>query len=135
MTEKDLRRMGRGDLIDIICQYQQRERELMDENAELRSCLEERSTKIANAGSIAEAALSLNAVFEAAQAAADQYLAEVRTTTSDVEALRNQLIKEAQQQAADLLRRAKKKCDAMLHQTEAECEVLRDLALHTGENG
>lgn len=81
MKEKELRRMRRGDLIEIIYQYQQREQELLKENAELKVQLRDRRTRIQKAGSIAEASLALHHVFEAAQAAADQYLAEVRSGT------------------------------------------------------
>lgn len=130
MTDKELRRISRGDLIEIIYQYQQRERELTTENTALKASLEARTTKIAKAGSIAEAALSLNHVFEAAQAAADQYLEEVRASTSDIERLKLLLIQEARQEAADILRNAKNKCDAMLHQAEMECTLLREQARH-----
>ena len=78
MTDRELRRLGRGDLIEILYQYQRREQQLEEQNAELRRRLEERSIRIEQAGSVAEAALSLNRVFESAQAAADQYLEEVQ---------------------------------------------------------
>ena len=78
VTDRELRRLGRGDLIEILYQYQRREQQLEEQNAELRRRLEERSIRIEQAGSIAEAALSLNRVFESAQAAADQYLEEVQ---------------------------------------------------------
>lgn len=83
MTDKELRRMGRGDLIEIIYQYQKREQELMEENAALQRRLEDRRINIEKAGSIAEAALYLNHIFESAQAAADHYLEEVRASGSE----------------------------------------------------
>lgn len=43
-----------------------------------RAQLEERRILIEKAGSIAEAALQLNGVFAAAQAAADQYLSNIQ---------------------------------------------------------
>lgn len=78
MTDKEFRKLKRDDFIEIIYQYQKREQRLLQENAKLHQQLEEKYTRIQNAGSIAEAALSLNHVFEAAQAAADQYLEEIR---------------------------------------------------------
>lgn len=83
MAEKELKRMSRGDLIEIIYQYQHREQELINENQVLRSQLDDRRIKVEKAGSIAEAALALNHVFEAAQAAADQYLKEVKRTAEE----------------------------------------------------
>lgn len=83
--DKELRRMSRGDLIDIIYQYQRREQELEAENAKLHRQLNDRDIKIQKAGSIAEAAVSLNQVFEAAQAAADQYLEVLRQRCEQVD--------------------------------------------------
>ena len=51
---------------------------LQQELAEARQQLEERRIMTEEAGSIAEAALRINRVFEAAQAAADQYLENIR---------------------------------------------------------
>ena len=52
--------------------------ELERQNANLRRQLADRTLRLEQVGSIAEAALSLNRVFEAAQAAADQYLESVK---------------------------------------------------------
>lgn len=78
MTDKELRRMSRVNLIDIIYQLQKSEALLKEDNARLTEALADRELRIEKLGSIAEAALALNNVFEAAQAAADQYLAEAK---------------------------------------------------------
>ena len=78
MTDKELRKLKREDFIEIIYQYQRREQLLLQENAKLHQQLEDKYTRIRNAGSIAEAALSLNHVLEDVQAAADQYLEEIK---------------------------------------------------------
>ena len=75
MADNELKHMSRADLIEIIYQYQSREQEQAQKIAELTALVEDRRINIENAGSIAEAALSLNHVFAAAQAAADQYIA------------------------------------------------------------
>lgn len=77
MTEKEFRKLKRVDLIEIIAKYQQREEELTEENRKLRSELEEKQIRIRKAGSIAQASLALNKVFEDAQNAAEQYLQNV----------------------------------------------------------
>ena len=78
MTDREVRRMSRKELIEIIYRYQALERSLRAENTALRRSLDERRLRLERAGSIAEAALSLNRVFESAQAAAEQYLEELR---------------------------------------------------------
>lgn len=81
MTEKELRRLGRRALIEILYEQQKQCEQLRAENEQLRAKLAERTLKLADVGSIAEASLRLNGVFEAAQAAAEQYLQSVRALT------------------------------------------------------
>ena len=78
MAEKELRRMSREELVEIIYAMQQSQHQLEQQNEELRTRLDDRTLKWEQAGSLAEAALSLNHVFEDAQAAADQYLASLK---------------------------------------------------------
>lgn len=73
MTDKDLRRLSRAELLDILYEQRKRYEDSLAENQALRQQLEDRTLRIASAGSIAEAAIQVNGVFEAAQAAADQY--------------------------------------------------------------
>ena len=78
MKDKKLMHMRRTELIEIIYQLQQSEEELRAEVEQLRSELEDRRIRIGTAGSVAEAALSLSGIFEAAQRAADIYCEELR---------------------------------------------------------
>ena len=72
MTDKDLRHLRRAELLDILYEQQKRYEESLAENQALRQQLEDRTLRVASAGSIAEAAIQVNGVFEAAQAAANQ---------------------------------------------------------------
>ena len=83
MDDKEFRKLRREDLIEIIYQYQRREQRLTQENEMLRSQIQDRNIRIRNAGSIAEAALALNGVFEAAQKAADQYLNSLKNMSEN----------------------------------------------------
>ncbi|MCD7777998.1 MAG: DNA repair protein [Clostridiales bacterium] len=76
--EKELRKMNRTELIEIIYALQQNEKNLRTENEKLKEELNEKIIRLEQAGSIAEAALSLNRIFEDAQAAAEQYLYSVK---------------------------------------------------------
>ena len=77
MTNKELRKLSRAELIDILFELQTQNENLTAENRELAAQLESRQLQITEAGSIAEAALRLNGVFEAAQAAAELAAREV----------------------------------------------------------
>lgn len=77
LSEKELRRLRRVDLLEMLVEQG---RELERTRAELdkaRAALGRRELIMAESGSIAQAALQLNDVFEAAQAAADQYVESV----------------------------------------------------------
>ncbi|MBR3045151.1 MAG: hypothetical protein IKI45_11795 [Oscillospiraceae bacterium] len=78
MTDKEFKKLHRADLIEIIYEYQRREKAMQEEIASLRAQLEERSLKLKDAGSIAEAVIRLNALFETAQKTADDYVEQVR---------------------------------------------------------
>lgn len=78
MTDKEVRRLNRAELLEMLLEQSRETERLRAENQELKKRLEDRSIQITQAGSIAEAALKLNGVFEAAQRAADEYLDNVR---------------------------------------------------------
>ena len=79
MAEKELRRMSRSELIEIIYELRKSEEALQAEIEALEKQLEEKQHKISKAGSLAELSAGLNGLFEAAQATADDYLAEIQT--------------------------------------------------------
>ena len=87
MTDRELRKLSRRDLLELLI-AQGRERDALQAELEkARAALQDRELRLAQAGSIAEAALQLNGVFEAAQAAAQQYLDNVRLRSERLEAL------------------------------------------------
>lgn len=124
MTDKELKRMSRSDLIEIIYQYQNREVEQTEKIEELTAQLGERRSHIENAGSIAEAALSMNHVFEAAQAAADQFLEEVRAANADKEAQGRQIIARAQAEADAIREKTQRDCKTMTEDAKRECDAM-----------
>ena len=88
MTEKELKRMSRGELLELLIDQIEENRELKDRLDQVRTELESKQIAIENAGSIAEAALVLNGVFEAADRAVRQYLDNVRNKAVEGDDLR-----------------------------------------------
>ena len=74
MTEKEMRRLNRYQLLDLLIHQTQRADQLQQKLDEAEERLKVQSVRLASLGSIAEASLQLSGVFEAAQKAADQYL-------------------------------------------------------------
>ena len=78
MTDKEFKRLTRPQLIEIIYQLQLKQEELIAENERLSKELADKRLRIENAGSIAEAALEIHHVMQAAQDAASHYVEEMR---------------------------------------------------------
>lgn len=113
MTDKEFRRLNRMELIDMIRLLRESEAQLKSENDALREQLADRRTRLDNAGSIAEAILSLSGIAETAQTAADDYLAEIRAMhaeaerkLADAEANADNLIKSALRRATEIIAEA-----------------------------
>lgn len=78
MTDKELRRLSRSELLEMLIAQMEENEKLRSALNKARSELKDRRITLSRAGSIAEAALRLNNVFEAADEAARQYLENVR---------------------------------------------------------
>ena len=78
MTDKDLKRLRRDELLEILIAQSKKMDQMQAELDAARAALDSREILLREAGSIAEAALRINGVFEAAQAAAQQYLENIR---------------------------------------------------------
>ena len=74
MTEKELRRLSRAELLEMLLTQTEENRQLKRELKEARDALANRQIAIEESGTMAEAALRLNGVFEAADRAVQQYL-------------------------------------------------------------
>lgn len=120
MTDKEFKHLNRSDLVEIIYELQKNEQQLRTELEALQTQLSSREIKIAQAGSIAEAAVGLNNVFETAQAAADQYLDQIHSMNADTEKRCADLLEEARQNAAALKQQTDDEIREKLTRTEQE---------------
>ena len=77
MVSKELKRLSRRELVDIIYQLKKNEQQLREEVDSLQEALQDKRIRLSTAGSIADAALSISNVFSSAQTAADLYLQEI----------------------------------------------------------
>ncbi len=78
MTEKELRRLNRRELLEMLIMQEKKLERLQKKLDEAEAELSERRIAIKESGSIAEAALKLNGVFTAAQKAAEQYIENIK---------------------------------------------------------
>lgn len=85
MTDRELKKLSRIDLLELLLEERRENEQLRVELKKAHEKLEDRTIQIEKTGSIAEAALQLNGVFEAAEAAAAQYLENVRRLAEEQE--------------------------------------------------
>lgn len=78
MTGKEMKKLRRSELLEMLIEQTKRGDELEQEIKLLREQLQNRDLSLKEAGTLAEASLRINAVFEAADAAAAMYLENVR---------------------------------------------------------
>ena len=113
MTDKELRRLKRRDLLELLLEKTEENEKLTAELAEAKKQLDQRQIAVANAGSLAEAAVSINGMLLAADETARQYLDNIRdaeercramTDNANLEAER--IIECAKKKAVEIMKEA-----------------------------
>ena len=82
MVKKELKRLRRTELLEILLEQGKENEQLKKKIKELENELSDRKILINETGSIAEAALAMNGMFEAAEASCQQHSAVL--TPSDL---------------------------------------------------
>ena len=84
LTDKELHKLNRKELLELMLDQSRQLDDLREQLRQAQEQLTSRQLLLNKAGSIAEASLQLNRVFEAAQAAAEQYLENVQTLSGRI---------------------------------------------------
>lgn len=113
MISKELKRLSRRELVDIIYQLKKNEQEMQEEIELLKNELQDKRIRISTAGSIADAAMSVTNVFSAAQMTADLYLREISCMREDTEKECAKKVEEAEKKVRDILADGEKKFDIL----------------------
>lgn len=132
MTDKELRKLKREDLLELLLQ-QSREIERLQQELEQAREQAQQSGEIClapeNAGNLAEAALQVSNVFQEAQKAADAYLADIATMNRQQREAAARREQESERRAQETLAQAQARCIQMEEETRVRCEEL----LHAAE--
>ncbi len=73
MTEKELKRMSRSELLELLIEQTRKNDELIKKIAELEANFQNYDYTFKESGTLAEAFLKLSGIFEAADKAAEEY--------------------------------------------------------------
>lgn len=111
MTDQELRKLSRNDLLELLLDQAKEIERLRIELDDANRKLSDRKIQLDNAGSIAEAALQINNVFNAAQEACAQYMYNI----------------------TDLSQRQEEICAKMEQQTKEKCEKMLSDAQHRAD--
>lgn len=109
MTEQELKKLSRADLLELLLRVSEENEQLRQQLQDAQKRLASRQLEVDKAGSIAEAALRLNGVFAAAEAACAQYVENVQRLSGR----QAQICERMEQQT-------RARCAQMLAQAQAE---------------
>jgi len=122
MAEKDLRKLSRLDLLDMLIELSAELQNVKAKLAQAEAKLQEREIAIDEAGSIAEAALQINDVYAVTDAACRQYVENVRLLSERQERICAQRDRESKIRAEQMLAQTQKTCEDMEKNTKILCD-------------
>lgn len=108
MTDKQLKKLSRGELLQMLIALTEENDVLKAELSEAQQKLADRRIICDKAGSIAEAAMELNGVFSSAQNAVQQYIENIEHINDECEKIKNDTLMQAQKEADDIIKNAEK---------------------------
>lgn len=124
MTDKELKSLNRKDLLEMLLRLSNENQALKEQLHKAEIALQNRQFKIDKAGSIAEAALQLNGVYEAAQAACQQYMENIESLSHRQETICAHMEAESRAKAEAMLDAARKQKSEMERDTQAQCAAM-----------
>lgn len=83
MTDRELRRLSRAELLEMLLEQMEENEKLNQRLEKMQEKLADRRIIIGQSGTMAEAALKLNGVFEAADQAVRQYMENIRIAAQE----------------------------------------------------
>ena len=103
MTDRQLRKLNRMDLLKLLLEEKKENEALREQMQQMRLQLENKQLNIDQSGSLAEAALKLGGIFEAAETACQYYTENIRNLSGRQEEICRKMEQETRE-----------KCDRML---------------------
>ena len=147
MTDKELRSLRRSEMLEMLIAQTEENSQLKIRLEQAEAQLRDRRIEIDKAGSLAEAALSLNVVCQAAESAAQQYLENIQRSSSQQDAISRVIKEQSEKEAAQIRQEAEaysqkvhadadaywKQVAARASKLLADQEALRQLIQSAGE--
>lgn len=115
MTDRQLRKASRTDLLKLLLEQRKENEALQQEILQMQQLLQQRQITIDQSGTLAEAALKLSGIFDAAETACQYYTENIRSLSGRQEEI-----------CRTMERETREKCDRMLEQAKQMAKVYWD---------
>lgn len=115
MTDRQLRKASRTDLLKLLLEQRKENEALQQEIQQMQQQLQQRQIFIDQSGTLAEAALKLSGIFDAAETACQYYTENIRSLSGRQEEI-----------CRTMERETREKCDRMLEQAKQMAKVYWD---------
>lgn len=129
MTPKELKRLSRNDLLEMLLDLSKENEKLRKGNEHLSMQLTDRKITIESCGSLAEAALQLNGIFQAAEASCAQYTENIRARSAELEERCQRIEQETIARCKKMEEETKEACDLLLAQAQAQARACLEEAM------
>ena len=103
MTDRDLKNMNRKELLELLIDLEKENDHLKHLIEEQENIIQSRDIRAKKAGTLAEAALALNSVFENADKAAAQYLDNIKRYNEQARLTCEMKVSEAEKKASMII--------------------------------
>lgn len=122
MTKQELKKLSRLDLVEMLLGLTKENEQLRSELEEARAQLADQTVAVEEAGTLAEATVRLNGVFETAEAAAEQYLLNIRQRCEEQERICVRKEQETLENCAQMEQETREKCGRMLRSAKEQVD-------------
>ena len=120
MISKELKKLNRRELVDVIYQLKKNEEQMQEKIDALETELQDRRMHLSEVGSIAEATTDITGIFSVAQSTADLYLQEISSMKEDAQRESEKMIEEAEKKVEE----AEKKVESIMSDVKKQYDVL-----------
>ena len=125
MTDRELRKLSRIDLLEMLVDLSEELNQTKEQLHNAEEKLRNREIVINQVGSLAEASFQLNGVFEAAEAAYEQYTENIRILNEKQDEICRRIEWECREKARRRLEEVEKRCIMMEEETKSRCERMQ----------
>jgi len=126
VMSKRLQKLNRRELLEILVEQSEKIETLERQLADAAAALKDKKIAITESGSIAEAALKLNAVFQSADNAVSQYMENIEKLSGAQEKICAQREAESQRKASAIIAEAKRKSETMIAEAKQQSQAYWD---------